>query len=251
MYTPSVPAQNDLIALGLGDVQVWGCGVDLEAFSATKRSSAWRRAHDIDDAVVFLHVGRLAAEKSVDIIMRAFSQAKMRLPAGAARLVIAGSGPEEPSLKALADPDVLFLGVLDRERLLPRVYASADAFLFSSLTETLGLVVLEGMASGLPVVATPAGGVKDHLRDGVNGIAVPALDVDAMADAIVTLTLDTHRRRLLGEGARRTADALSWEAELDRLDYSYREVLERETRTTQARSSHSIFGITRARRAAS
>ena len=108
--------------------------------------------------------------------------------------------------------------------MLPRLYASADAFLFSSLTETLGLVVLEAMASGLPVIATPAGGVADHLRDGVNGIAYPPGDITAMAHAMVSLALDRERRVSLGAGARRSAEALNWEWELDRLDESYREI---------------------------
>ncbi len=236
VYTPSGPARSDLLALGLDDVEVWGCGVDLTSFSPERRSQPLRAAYGIDDAVVFLHVGRLAAEKGVDRIVRAFAQARDLLPAGAARLVIAGAGPEEANLRALAGPDVLFLGVLDRKRALPRLYASADAFLFSSLTETLGLVVLEAMASGLPVIATPAGGVADHLRDEVNGIAYPALDVDAMAKAIVAATLDTPRRRALSAGARQTAIALDWEHELDRLDASYRAVLSRDAakRSTKA-----------------
>lgn len=234
VFTPSGPARNDLLALGLSDVEVWGCGVDLEAFTPDRRSQPLRAAYGIDESVVFLHVGRLAAEKGVDRIVRAFNQARELLPANAARLVIAGAGPEEAALRALAGPDVLFLGVLDRKRALPRLYASADAFLFSSLTETLGLVVLEAMAAGLPVIATPAGGVADHLRDGVNGIAYPACDIDAMARGIVTLTLDTQRRRTLGEGARQTAVRLDWERELDRLDASYRSVLERSASARRA-----------------
>lgn len=227
VFTPSAPARSDLLTLGLTDVQVWGCGVDLTSFAPDRRSIPLRGAYGIDDSVVFLHVGRLAAEKGVDKIIRAFHRARELLPAGAARLVIAGSGPEEAALRSLAGPDVLFLGILDRKRALPRLYASADVFLFSSLTETLGLVVLEAMASGLPVIATPAGGVADHLRDGVNGIAYPPFDVDTMANAIVELTLSYERRRQLAEGARRTALALDWEAELDRLDDSYRAVLAR------------------------
>jgi glycosyltransferase involved in cell wall biosynthesis len=245
VFTPSVPARQDLLALGLGDVEVWGCGVDLGAFSPARRSPPLRAAYAIDDAVVFLHVGRLAAEKGVDRIVRAFAQARELLPAGAARLVIAGAGPEEGALRALAGPDVLFLGVLDRTRALPRLYASADAFLFSSLTETLGLVVLEAMASGLPVVATPAGGVADHLRDEVNGIACPPNDVDAMARAIVALTLDRQRRRRLAAGARQTAALLDWERELDRLDASYRAVIDR-AKAARPASPADIFGGTAA-----
>ena len=239
VYTPSGPARSDLLALGVKDVEVWGRGVDLNSFSPERRSQALRAAYGVDDAVVFLHVGRLAAEKGVDKIVRAFQRARELLPAGAARLVIAGAGPEEVALRNLAGPDVLFLGVLDRQKSLPRLYASADAFLFSSLTETLGLVVLEAMASGLPVIAAPAGGVADHLRDGFNGIAYPPFDVDAMASAIVALTLDIQRRKRLADGARETALALDWQIELDRLDASYRSVLTRVAKNPQRFSESS------------
>jgi phosphatidylinositol alpha 1,6-mannosyltransferase len=230
VFTPSEPAREDLRAFGVSRVEVWGRGVDLDAFSPAKRSRPLRSAYGVDEAVVFLHVGRLAAEKGADQILEAFLRARELLPAGAIRLMIAGAGPEEVGLRALATPDVLFLGVLDRERSLPRLYASADAFLFASLTETLGLVVLEAMASGLPVIAPAAGGVADHLRDEVNGIVVPAHGIDEMASAIVALTLDTQRLRRLGDGARRTALALDWEAELDRLDICYRGLLGRRRR---------------------
>jgi glycosyltransferase involved in cell wall biosynthesis len=230
VYTPSEPAREDLRRFGVDDVEVWGRGVELDLFNGARRSAALRSAYGVASSVVFVHVGRLAAEKGVDKLIRAFTRACELLPAGAAKLIIAGIGPEEEALEALAGPDVLFVGVLDRERSLPRLYASADVFLFSSLTETLGLVVLEAMASGLPVIATPAGGVADHLRDEVNGIAVPPHDVDAMSNAIAALTLDAERRRRLSDGARRTAQALDWELELDRLDLSYRRVLQRAAR---------------------
>jgi phosphatidylinositol alpha 1,6-mannosyltransferase len=252
VFTPSAPARNDLYALGVTPVEVWGCGVDVDAFSPERRSQPLRAAYGVDESVVFLHVGRLAAEKGVDQVVRAFLLARELLPAGAARLVIAGAGPEENSLRTLAGPDVLFLGVLDRQRALPRLYASADAFLFASLTETLGLVVLEAMSSGLPVVAVPAGGVADHLRDDANGIAVPPHDVDAMARAIVALTLDAIRRRRLAAGARRTACALDWNTELDRLDAIYRDVIGWDDESTEhSRRGSGIFDASAANSAAS
>jgi len=139
-------------------------------------------------------------------------------------LVVAGGGPDERALRRAASPDVTFLGVLDHKYALPQLYASADAFAFASLTETLGLVVLEAMASGLPVIATPAGGVADHLRHGDNGLAFPAGNATEMAHAVVRLVMDSQLRDELARGARRTAEALDWEGELDRLDASYREV---------------------------
>lgn len=227
-YTPSAPAREDLRRMGVERVEVWGRGVDVQGFSPRRRSRSVRVAHGIDDAFVLLHVGRLAAEKGVERIVEAFRLARELIPAGRRRLrlVIAGAGPAATRIRAAAPDGVIILGQLDRKKELPTLYASADAFVFASLTETLGLVVLEAMASGLPVIAAPAGGVADHLRDGTNGLAYPPGDVEAMARAIVRLVLNRILREQLAEGARRTAEGLSWESELDRLDASYRDLLE-------------------------
>lgn len=223
-YTPSAMARADLLGFGVRDVEVWGRTIDTQTFRPKRRDLFFRRLNGWDHKFVFLHVGRLAAEKGVHRILEAFRIARALLPVGTVRLVIAGGGPDEAALRAAAPPDVAFLGVLDHKRALPELYASADAFVFASLTETLGLVVLEAMASGLPVIATPAGGVADHLREGENGLAFPANDVDRMAHAMVRLAMDYKLRDQLAWGARRSAEALDWEAELDRLGASYREV---------------------------
>jgi glycosyltransferase involved in cell wall biosynthesis len=81
------------------------------------------------------------------------------------------------------------------------------------------------MASGLPVIAAPAGGVADHLRHGENGLAYPPKDARALAEAMAMLVRDRPLRRRLAAGARATAESLSWDAELDRLDQSYRELV--------------------------
>ena len=109
--------------------------------------------------------------------------------------------------------------------------------MFASVTETLGLVVLEAMASGLPVIAAPEGGVRDHLRDSLNGVTYEAGDAAAMARAMVLLVNEWEFTRRLARNARRTAEALSWERELDRLDASYREVCDGGRRRAQAATS--------------
>jgi phosphatidylinositol alpha 1,6-mannosyltransferase len=224
-YTPSQPAREDLLRNGAGDVEVWGRGVDIAAYHPRYRSGAWRERLAIGDRFAYVYVGRLAAEKRVEHIIRAYAIAQSGLPPDSTRLVIAGAGPQERALRAAAPPGTIFLGYLDRRAELPMLYASSDAFVFGSLTETLGLVVLEAMASGLPVIAVPAGGVADHLHHGVNGLAVPATDVRAMAAAMVTIASNRAQTCRLAAGARATAEALSWERELDRLDASYREVV--------------------------
>ena len=223
-YTPSAAARADLLALGVQDVEVWGRTIDIRAFSPDRFDPLLRLVNGWENKFVLLHVGRLAAEKGVHRILEAFAIARALLPAGSLQLVIAGGGPEEAALRRAAPPDVTFLGVLDRERVLPQLYASADAFVLTSLTETLGLVVLEAMASGLPVIATPAGGVAEHLRHGENGLAYPPSDVREMAHAMVRLVMNPDLRDKLALGARHTAEGLNWEAELDRLDTSYREI---------------------------
>lgn len=223
-YTPSDAARQDLLALGIRDVEVWGRTVDTRVFAPSHRDQYVRRMLGIDGEFIFLHVGRLAHEKGVQHILSAFALARELLPARSVHLIIAGGGPAEPALRAAAPPGVTFLGVLDRSRRLPQLYASADAFVFASVTETLGLVVLEAMASGLPVIATSAGGVADHLRNDENGLAFDAGAVGQMAQAMVRLVMNPDLRQRLAEGARATAEGLDWEGELDRLDASYREV---------------------------
>jgi phosphatidylinositol alpha 1,6-mannosyltransferase len=236
-YTPSAPARDDLKRFGVERVEVWGRGVDINTFAPSRRSHSLRASYDMDDAFVLLHVGRFAPEKGVERIIEAFRVARDLLPDGSRRLrlVLAGAGPSAARVRAAVPDGVIVLGQLDRHTALPALYASADAFVFASLTETLGLVVLEAMASGLPVIAAPAGGVADHLHDGRNGIAYAPADVSAMARAIVRLVLDRNLRARLAAGARRTAEGLSWDAELDRLDASYRDVLSTAAHSAAAR----------------
>jgi phosphatidylinositol alpha 1,6-mannosyltransferase len=226
VYTPSSISRGDVAALGAKDVEVWGRGVDAELFHPRRRSAALRTELGAGDAFVFLYVGRLAPEKRADHILQAFRLAADALPAGRLHLVMAGTGPREADLRATAPGGVTFLGFLERQTRLPELYASSDAFVFASVTETLGLVVLEAMASGLPVIAAPAGGVRDHLRNQENGLAFPEGDVASMARAMVALATQPELTRRLARGARLTAEALTWEREMERLDQSYREVCE-------------------------
>jgi glycosyltransferase involved in cell wall biosynthesis len=226
VYTPSNVAREDLLGMGLSDVEVWGRGVDTETFHPGRRSEALRAALGMGSRYTFLYVGRLAAEKRVTQVVDAFRVASEMVPRGVIHLVIAGAGPREAELRAAAPPGVTFLGLLDRRSRLPDLYANCDAFVFASVTETLGLVVLEAMASGLPVLAVPEGGVRDHLRDGRNGIACRAGDASGMALAMVRIATEWGLSRRLARGARQTVEALSWDREIERLDRSYREVVD-------------------------
>jgi glycosyltransferase involved in cell wall biosynthesis len=224
VYTPSTVSRGDLIQLEMSDVEVWGRGVDAQLFHPGRRSPETRAALRLGNRFTFLYVGRLAPEKRAEQIVDAFRLACDMLPPDTIHLVVAGTGPGEEALRAVAPEGVTFLGFLERQTRLPELYASCDAFVFASVTETLGLVLLEAMASGLPVIAAPAGGVRDHLRDGQNGLAYPAGSAEAMARVMVKLATEDGLARRLGRGARCTAEELTWEREIDRLDRSYREV---------------------------
>lgn len=226
IYTPSTVSRDDLMRLDVSDVEVWGRGVDAKLFHPGRRTPELRNRLGLGDRFTFLYVGRLAPEKRPEQIVDAFRLASSLVPAGTLQLVIAGTGPLEAQLRSMAPRGVVFQGFLDRRGRLPDLYANCDAFVFASVTETLGLVVLEAMASGLPVIAAPAGGVRDHLRHDENGLAYPAGSVEAMAQAMVRLAGERGLTQRLSRGARRTAEELTWEREMERLDRSYREICE-------------------------
>lgn len=222
---PSRMAQEDVARLGLQHTLVWSGGVDVQQFHPRFHSTPTRQRHGLGKAFTLLHVGRLAPEKDVPTVLGAFARAKALLPHFPLRLLIAGAGPSEPALRAHAGAGVTFLGAIDRTNELPALYASVDAFVTASVTETLGLVVLEAMASGLPVIASPAGGLADLLQDARNGLTFPAGDENACARAIVALATDPSRHERLRAGARQTAEAWSAVREMDRLDAFFRGVV--------------------------
>ena len=225
IYTPSAAARADLARFGVEQVEVWGRGVDTETFHPGRRSQELHTAYGEGSRFSFVYVGRSGQGEASRSGRRAFALASEMMPHGLLHLTVAGTGPCEAELRAMAPPDVTFMGYLDRRGPLPDLYANCDAFVFASTTETLGLVVLEAMASGLPVVAVPAGGVRDHLQDGRNGLACREGDVHAMALAMVRLATEWGLSRRLARGARATVAGLSWDKEIERLDRSYREVV--------------------------
>lgn len=214
-HTPGTAVRDELVARGLKHATVWGRGVDCRHFRPDRRDAGWRRRLGLaDDQVGVLHVGRLAPEKNLDFLLDAWRLAAPRVVARA-RLVVAGEGPEAGRLRA-ALPDAVHLGFLDRDA-LAALYASVELCVLPSRTETCGLVALEAMASGLPVIAADAGGFRESVRPGSNGFLIPPDDPRAFAAAITGLVDDAARRTALAAGARATAlerDQRSEDAEL-------------------------------------
>ncbi|PFG11889.1 glycosyltransferase family 4 protein [Bacillus sp. es.036] len=149
------------------NMHLWKRGVDTERFNPELRDSDMRRrlSNDHPDKTLLLFVGRLAFEKEIDSLVPMLEQKPD------AHLAIVGDGPYRSELeKNFAHlKNVTFTGFLHGEE-LARAYASADAFMFPSTTETLGLVILEAMASGLPVIAAESGPTNEQVEDGSTGL---------------------------------------------------------------------------------
>ncbi|MDD3272336.1 MAG: glycosyltransferase family 4 protein [Syntrophomonadaceae bacterium] len=187
-------------------------GVPLEKFSHGDRQ--WLRKHyDIPEKNrILLFVGRLTKEKNLDFLLDAFKQVHQQIPDTS--LVITAQGPMEGELKKHAGrlgldlkQDVIFTGVLPFDTLV-NVYYSADLFVFSSVTETQGLVLIEAMAAGLPVVAVRAYGVQDMVDDGINGYLTPC-SIPEFSQAVCKLLDDKENYRCFSQNALLKADSLS------------------------------------------
>ncbi len=225
--TPGEAVRDDLLRRGITQAAVWGRGVDATFFHPARRHPSWRRwLAGSDETAIVLHVGRLAREKNLDVLIDAWQRAHEALGPRVA-FVVAGEGPLMARI-ALRLPFVRQLGFLPRED-LATLYASADVCVFPSLTETCGLVALEAMASGVPVIAADAGGFRENVRSGVTGYLVPPSDPAAYAAAIVELVSDAGRRFALAAAAREhslSRDAGREDVEL--LDYYAKLAIPRE-----------------------
>ncbi|NIR30504.1 MAG: glycosyltransferase family 4 protein [Gammaproteobacteria bacterium] len=208
-------------------VEVIPTGIELERF-ATPDGARFRREQGIpEERPLLLYVGRLACEKNIDLLIRVTHQ--VRRHRSDALLVIAGRGPARPDLErltgdlGLAD-NVRFVGGLEHDTRLPDCYAAADALMFASRTETQGLVLLEAMAFGLPVVSTSLMGTREALRAGEGALIVEE-DEQAFARAVLDVLHDDALRRRLAERAR--SYARRWDAAslARRLGDFYRRVL--------------------------
>jgi glycosyltransferase involved in cell wall biosynthesis len=199
---PTRALQAELTDAGIDHVRKLRRGVDTGLFSPERRDPALRRSWGVhDDAPVLLCVGRIAAEKNLALAVQAFRALHARRPS--VRIVLVGDGPQRETL-ASTYPDALFVGTKHDAELAAH-YASADLFLFPSLSETFGNVVLEAMASGLALVAFDHAAAQEHVANGVSGLVVPPTDARGFITSAYQLGLDPETRRLLGANARRAA----------------------------------------------
>jgi glycosyltransferase involved in cell wall biosynthesis len=212
---PTEALRAQLAGLGFRDVRVVSRGVDTALFDPARRSESLRAGWGVGPAdPVLLHVGRIAAEKNLATLLSAYAAARAQEPRS--RLVLVGDGPARSEIQARC-PDAIFAGTRRGEDLATH-YASADVFLFPSLTETYGNVTLEALASGLAVVAFDYAAAAEIVRHGDNGLLAPMGDAGAFAALAASAVSDIARARAMGFNARESALKLGWDLVVRQLE---------------------------------
>jgi phosphatidylinositol alpha-mannosyltransferase len=207
-----------------GEFRIIPCGIDLQRFHPPSPAPAERQPH----VRRVLFVGRLDARKGIEVLLRAFPAVTKSVPD--VRLSVVGGGPIELQARRTADElgisaAVEFLGPARPED-LPLAYAGCDVYCAPSLGgETLGIVLLEAMASGTPVVASRIPGYHETVRDGIDGILVPPGDPEALASALVSVLTNESRRRALAAAGLERAQEYAWPRIAGRTLEFYRELL--------------------------
>ena len=218
VLSPSGAADEALAGLGIGNERIvrWDRGVDTGRFDPARRDERL-----LGGELSVLYAGRISKEKNIDLLADAFELAHAQDPR--LHLVLAGGGPEQPRLKQRLGGRASFLGWLEGSQ-LAAVYASADIFCFPSETDTFGQVVVEAQASGVAVLAVDAGGPRELIADGVDGLLAPPR-ADALAQALLGLADSAPLRARLGSAARRSVQERTWQRALERLGDGYRGAL--------------------------
>jgi glycosyltransferase involved in cell wall biosynthesis len=233
---PTSALADQLSRLGFEKLHVIGRGIDCERFSPVLRDPKLRKSWGADDEdVVLAYVGRLAAEKNLDLLVQTYRSVASKLPR--TRLLVVGDGPQREALMRSV-PSATMVGAQNGDS-LARHYASADAFLFPSLTETYGNVVPEAMASGLPVLAFDCAAAAELIEHGISGLLAPVGSPKVFIELASLLASDRVLRKSLSHAARQVAIRNTW----DQIIRRFSDLLAETAAQTQPRNSaHEIRG---------
>lgn len=210
IYIPSESIASELIAGGLepSRVTIWKRGIDLTLFSPLKKNLVQIREQTQSDLPIILFASRLVWEKNIETLIKTYELAQQR--GTAAVFVVVGDGTAKEDCQRRM-PKAVFLGNLDHPT-LATIYASADVFLFPSISESYGNVVLEAMASGLPCVIADGGGSRDFVEEGINGFRCAPNNPEAYLDKITLLLNDTDLHNKISLAGQAYSRQFNWEA---------------------------------------
>ncbi|MDQ7024105.1 MAG: glycosyltransferase family 1 protein [Anaerolineae bacterium] len=218
---PSRAMQCQMHKLGIQNVGLWKRGVDAERFHPRYRDAAMRQrlSDGHPDDIVLLYVGRLSQEKYLQDIRPVMDS----MPN--VRLALVGDGPYRQDLERIfTGTNTVFTGYL-RDEALSQAYASADIFVFPSSLETFGLVVVEAMAAGLPVVASRVGGIPDVLEEGATGYTFAIGDKDGLLDGLRRIVANRETMQQMGRNARAFAETQTWGHMMDEVIVHYERII--------------------------
>ncbi len=222
---PSQDTEQALRQFGVNcPLKVVGRGVDTHRFSPKHRSESLRYQWGAStDTTVMLYVGRLSPEKEIDVLINAYCARSQQQQPNKVKLVIVGDGPDRARLQELAShSDVLFTGSLTGHD-LASAYASADVFAFASQVETFGNVVLEAMASGLPVVAYDYACAHQHVEHGETGWLSPLGQTAHLMQCLNQLP-NNRVLRQMGLRAVQQAEKMGWQYPVQQLEQALYQV---------------------------
>ena len=214
---PSASQRLELTRRHFERLELLARGVDSQLFSPSRRQMSLRQSWGLrENDIALLHVGRLAPGKNLGALKRCLDALQARYPARRFKLIVVGDGQKRAALEASL-PEAVFCGVQCAEALANH-YASADVFLFPSLSETFGNVVLEAQASGLGVVAYDEAAAGQHIRHGYNGVLAMPGDEYAWLEAACWLLEDPETLRTIRLNARRHASRQSWQGIIEQFE---------------------------------
>ncbi|MEX5664437.1 glycosyltransferase family 1 protein [Pseudomonas neuropathica] len=214
---PSVSQRLELERRHFERLALLSRGVDSQLFHPSKRLNPLREQWGLSEQdIAVIHVGRLAPEKNLGLLKRCFENLRDTYPQRNLKLIVVGDGPQRLALEKDL-PEAIFCGA-QRGEALAAHYASGDLFLFPSLTETFGNVVLEALASGLGVVAYDQAAAAQHIRHGYNGVLAMPGDEQAFCEAAAWLLEEDERLRCVRLNARQHASRQGWPAVIEQFE---------------------------------
>lgn len=227
IIVPMPKIKEELISFGVKKpIVIIPSGVDIDKFNNRKKGFLLRKT-GIKNGKILLYVGRLEKEKSVDFLIKAFKI--IRNKDQRTNLVLVGDGTMKESLEQLAEElgvrkNVYFTGLIDSEK-MNKVYADAEIFVFASTTETQGMVVLEALSSGLPVVAVNDEVYNGIVKDKINGALVDN-DPEKFAKACLEILSSSPYRKKLSENARKSMEKFSLSVTAKSFENLYKQLIQ-------------------------